>query len=108
MISVCSHLVPDDGVRLSRGARGSYWEDQPAVPRHQEQSQNLLKENTFIMNKPYFVLISERETSLKPRRFSSHGYMTSVYVIIVSGLFWQSIFESDFAYVCARGIDCAL
>lgn len=35
------HLVPDDGVGFSRGAGGSDGEDEPAVPCHQQQPQNL-------------------------------------------------------------------
>ncbi|TNN67863.1 hypothetical protein EYF80_021832 [Liparis tanakae] len=35
------HLVPDDRVRLARGAGRTHGENEPAVPRHQKKPQNL-------------------------------------------------------------------
>lgn len=35
------HLIPDDGVRLARGAGGPDGENEAAVPGHQQQLQNL-------------------------------------------------------------------
>lgn len=40
------YLIPDDCVWLSCSARGPNWEDQPAVPRYQQQSQYLRQVRT--------------------------------------------------------------
>lgn len=38
------NLVPDDGVGLAGGARCAHGENQPTVPRYQEEPQNLQEE----------------------------------------------------------------
>lgn len=35
------HFIPDDGVRLARGAGGTDGKDEAAIPGHQKQLQNL-------------------------------------------------------------------
>ncbi len=46
-LGLVMHLVPNDRIRLARGAGCAHWEDQPAVPSNQQQLQHLSEQELF-------------------------------------------------------------
>lgn len=87
------HLIPDDRVRLTSGARCAHRENEPSVPCHQKQPQNLdgAIESRFIM--------CNLQTPYEVNKKSFLIYLASLLAVREVAVSWEPTGSEGFAWV---------